>query len=189
MSNPMTKEYLSNEIAQLLADVMGMEKEEITPDQELVNDLGAESLDFVEFNADLEKRFNITLPKKTSLQIAGKITGNPERFYHPDSGLTAEGVELLENSLSQYQHLKPGMTTFDIFSASRLENIVSLCFNLFEQYAPSQCSDCGASTFTLSPKGKLACDSCHSIVKTINGTEAEEAALRKYLTLELDQAV
>lgn len=189
MSNPMTKDYLYSEIAQLLADVMGMEKEEIEADQELVNDLGAESLDFVEFNADLEKRFNITLPKKTSLQIAGKITGNPERFYSAENGLTADGVDLLKNSLSEYTHLKVGMTTFDIFSASRLENIVSLCFNLFEQHAPNQCSDCGATTFTLSPKGKLACESCHSIAKTISGTEAEEATLRKYLTLELDQAV
>ncbi|WP_039912630.1 acyl carrier protein [Cellvibrio mixtus] len=189
MKNPMTHEYFLTEITQMLADVLGLEPDEISPDSEMVNDLGAESLDFVEFNANLEKRFNFVLPKKGALLQAGKISGSPELFYSSKTGLTNDGVELLKQCLSHYTHLKTGASISDIFNSTRVVNIASLCHNLFSQYLPASCPDCGHTHARLSPQGKLVCEQCSTPVRPLHGDEAEEQGLRKYLEFTLAEAV
>lgn len=189
MKNPMTHEYFLTEITQMLADVLGLEPDEIAPESEMVNDLGAESLDFVEFNANLEKRFNFALPKKGALLQAGKISGSPELFYSAKTGLTPDGVELLKHSLSHYTHLKAGVTISTIFNSTRVVNIASLCHSIFTHYLPGSCPDCGHTHARLSPQGKLVCDQCSTPVRPLHGDEAEEQGLRKYLALSLAEAV
>lgn len=189
MKTPMTHEYFLTEITQMLADVLGLEPDEISPESEMVNDLGAESLDFVEFNANLEKRFNFVLPKKGALLQAGKISGSPELFYSAKTGLTPEGVELLKHSLSRYTHLKTGASISAIFNSTRVVNIASLCHNLFNKYLPESCPDCGHIHARLSPQGKLVCDQCSTPVRPLHGDEAEEQGLRQYLAVSLAEAV
>ena len=43
----------------LIASKMKLEEKEITPDKHLFNDLGADSLDFVELSMMLEREFNV----------------------------------------------------------------------------------------------------------------------------------
>lgn len=189
MKNSMTHEYFLTEITQVLADVLGVEPDEISPSSEMVNDLGAESLDFVEFNSNLEKKFNFALPKKGALLQAGKISETPELFYSSKAGLTEDGVELLKHSLSRYTHLKTGMSISDIFNSTRVENIAHLCHNLFSNYLPGSCPDCGHLHARLSPQGRLVCDQCSTPVRPLHGDEAEEQGLRKYLSVSLAEAV
>lgn len=189
MKNPMTHDYFLTEITQMLADVLGAEPDEIMPESEMVNDLGCESLDFVEFNSNLEKKFNFVLPKKGALFQAGKISEQPELFYSSKTGLTTAGVELLKNSLSRYTHLKPGASISHIFNSTRVENIASLCHNLFSQYLPGSCPDCGHLHARLSPQGKLVCEQCNTPVRPLHGDDAEEQGLRKYLAVSLAEAV
>jgi acyl carrier protein len=186
-----THAYVLAEVTNIIANVIGIDADEISPTSELVNDLGAESLDFVEFNANLEKRFNLTLPKKGTLFQAGKITESTEQFYGGKTGLTPEGVDLLAHSLSGYEHLQPGLTISDIFNSTQVINIANLCYNLLNHYLPSACSECGHSPVKLSPLGKLQCESCSALVRPLHGDEAEEKAVRTYLnaaTLELEIA-
>jgi acyl carrier protein len=185
MKSPINYEYLLAEITQMLADVLGVEADEISPRSRLVNDLGAESLDFVEFNANIEKRFNLTLPKKSALQCVNKIHDTPALFYGAQTGLTAEGVELLENCLSHYTHLHAGMSTTEIFSETRVENIANLCFSLFNEFLPKVCPSCGHSSASISPQGKLLCDDCFSPVRPLNGDEAEEQKMLSFFASSL----
>lgn len=184
MKTPITHAYVLTEVTNILADVMGVDADEISPTSEMVNDLGAESLDFVEFNANLEKKFNLTLPKKGALFQAGKIAGNLEQFYGTKTGLTPKGIDLLAHSLSRYAHLQPGMMIGDIFNATQVINIASLCYNLLNYYLPPVCPECGHPHAKLSPLGKLQCDSCSTLVRPLQGDEAEEKGLRNYLDVE-----
>ena len=43
----------------LIASKMKLEEKEITPEKHLFNDLGADSLDFVELSMMLEREFNV----------------------------------------------------------------------------------------------------------------------------------
>ena len=46
----------------LIADTLGIDQERITPDTDLYNDLGADSLDVVELTVMLEKEFKAAIP-------------------------------------------------------------------------------------------------------------------------------
>ena len=43
----------------IIASKLGLSEDEITPEKNLANDLGADSLDVVELSMDLEREFNL----------------------------------------------------------------------------------------------------------------------------------
>jgi len=57
----MDQDILSK-IQDTLAGALGVEKDEVKPEASLTNDLGAESIDFIDIIFRLEKTFNIKIP-------------------------------------------------------------------------------------------------------------------------------
>lgn len=50
---------IQDKIKSIIASKLGIDEAEITPDKNLSNDLGADSLDVVELSMDLEREFNL----------------------------------------------------------------------------------------------------------------------------------
>jgi len=48
---------------------LGVKPEDVTKDATFVNDLGADSLDVVEFVMEVEKEFNITVPDEDAAKL------------------------------------------------------------------------------------------------------------------------
>ena len=63
------------EVAKLLADQLGIPQSKITPESEIVKDLGADSLDVVELLMTLEDNTGKTIPedKVTDLKTVGDV--------------------------------------------------------------------------------------------------------------------
>lgn len=55
----MNKEEVKTRVEQIIVDKLGIDPTEITPDSQLANDLGADSLDAIELVMEFEKEFNI----------------------------------------------------------------------------------------------------------------------------------
>lgn len=55
-------EMVLEKIRELLAEQHGIDKEDITLDSELRNDLGADDIDLVEMVMDIEEEYDITIP-------------------------------------------------------------------------------------------------------------------------------
>lgn len=53
---------VSKRVAQILIDKLGIAESEITPDANLVKDLGIDSLDYAEIVMDFEQTFDIKIP-------------------------------------------------------------------------------------------------------------------------------
>lgn len=51
------------QVCKMLAEQLGIDASTITPESEVVKDLGADSLDVVELLMTLEDEYNITLPE------------------------------------------------------------------------------------------------------------------------------
>jgi len=87
---------MSNEIfekiQETLAGALGIEKDEIQPESSLVNDLGAESIDFIDIIFRLEKTFDIKIP--SGELFPGNIL-NDDRFVK-DGKVTPEGLAELK---------------------------------------------------------------------------------------------
>ena len=62
-------------VAQLLAEHLGIDASTITPESEVVKDLGADSLDVVQLLMELEDNFNIVVSEDeaASLRTVGDI--------------------------------------------------------------------------------------------------------------------
>lgn len=56
-------------VKEIVADKLGVADEKVIETASFVNDLGADSLDVVEFVMEVEKEFNITIPDEE----AGKL--------------------------------------------------------------------------------------------------------------------
>ena len=50
---------IQDRIRSIVASKLGITEDEITPDKNLTNDLGADSLDVVELSMELEREFNL----------------------------------------------------------------------------------------------------------------------------------
>lgn len=65
-------------IAELIANQLGIDKDSITEDSRLLEDLKADSLDVVEMIMDLEQEYNIEIPDEELPKI--KTVGDIVRY-------------------------------------------------------------------------------------------------------------
>lgn len=56
-------------VIEIIAEQMGVGKDQVTMETSFVNDLGADSLDTVELVMELEEEFDITIPDEDAEQI------------------------------------------------------------------------------------------------------------------------
>ena len=56
-------------IQAMLAEALNLPIEKVTPDAKIVDDLGADSLDVVEFVMEVEKEFDITIPDDAAAKL------------------------------------------------------------------------------------------------------------------------
>ena len=56
-------------VKSLMANQLNISQDKITMDANIVNDLGADSLDVVEMLMSLEEEFNITVPEEDAVNI------------------------------------------------------------------------------------------------------------------------
>ena len=65
----MTTEQLTEEISAIIEERLGVAASDITPEKNLINDLGADSLDSVELIMSIEQKFGITIPEDAAENI------------------------------------------------------------------------------------------------------------------------
>lgn len=58
-----TKDEIFEKVQEVLVDALSMDDDEVTPEATLVGDLGAESIDFLDIVFNLEKSFDIKIPR------------------------------------------------------------------------------------------------------------------------------
>lgn len=58
-----------NKVQEIVADKLGVEVSEVTPEASFQEDLGADSLDIVELVMALEEEFNIDIPEEAAEKI------------------------------------------------------------------------------------------------------------------------
>lgn len=61
---------IQNKVIELIANQLNLKTEEIKPESQILNDLGADSLDVVEMLMALEEEFGITIPAEEATALA-----------------------------------------------------------------------------------------------------------------------
>ena len=86
-------------VAQVVADALGCELDEVTPKASLIADLDAESIDFLDLVFRLEKGFGVKIPRGKIVEDArGPL---PEAEFERKGVVTEAGLARLREFLSE----------------------------------------------------------------------------------------
>jgi acyl carrier protein len=66
----MSEQEVFDKVQAIIAEQLGVEKDQVTKDANFANDLGADSLDTVELVMAIEEAFNIEIPDETAEKIS-----------------------------------------------------------------------------------------------------------------------
>src|SRR5512133_2636529 len=86
-------------VAETMADALGCDVEQVKLDASLIDDLGAESIDFLDIVFRLERAFKVKIPRGKIVEEArGELS---EAEFSQGGVVTAAGVERLKSFLSE----------------------------------------------------------------------------------------
>ena len=68
-------------VAEVIAEVSDIDVGEITPDSHTINDLGIDSLDFLDITYAIDKRFGIKMPVEQWMEQVNEGKANAEDFF------------------------------------------------------------------------------------------------------------
>lgn len=86
-------------VAKTIADALGCELDEVKPDASLINDLGAESIDFLDLVFRLERAFKVKIPRGKIIEDArGDL---PEAEFEQKGVVTDAGLGRLRQFLAE----------------------------------------------------------------------------------------
>ncbi|KTD45679.1 acyl carrier protein [Legionella taurinensis] len=101
-------------VREIIADVLVIDEEDVTKQSRLIADLGAESIDFLDLVFQLEKEFNIKIPRG---QLEKNARGDlAEDEFEKGGVLTVKGMQALKNYLSEVpaEHFKANLKVNEI---------------------------------------------------------------------------
>ena len=122
---PMTKDEVFTKVKEVLTAALAVDDDEVTPEAKLSEDLGAESIDYLDITFQLEKAFGIKIPKGELLP--DNLFSNPE--FVQNGRMTPKGVAELKSrmpfaDLAAFE-ADPDINKFrDIFTVDTLVNYV-----------------------------------------------------------------
>lgn len=110
----MNVESVYPKVREIIADVLVVDEAEVSLQQRLIADLGAESIDFLDLVFQLEKEFGIKIPRG---QLEKNARGTlSEAEFEQGGVLTEQGMTALKQYLSEVpaEHFKPNMKINEI---------------------------------------------------------------------------
>jgi acyl carrier protein len=114
-------------VAKTIADALGCEVDEVKPDASLIDDLGAESIDFLDLVFRLERAFKVKIPRGKIVEDArGDL---PEAEFEQKGVVTDAGLARLRTFLSEVpaERIAAPLKTADIprlFTAETFAKLV-----------------------------------------------------------------
>ena len=110
----MTRDQITDRVAQALVQALGVSRAEITPDTSLAADLEAESIDFLDIVFRLEKEFGIEIARGEL--FPQELLRDPSLVAN--GKMTAAGVTALRErfSFTDLSALQPGTTVDDLMN-------------------------------------------------------------------------
>jgi len=91
----MTRDEVFEKVRETLEEALGVDADEVTPEATLTEDLGAESIDFLDIVFRLEKAFDIKIPRGEL--FPDNILNNPQ--FVADGKLTEQGLATLKERM------------------------------------------------------------------------------------------
>ena len=87
------------QVADIIADALGCDEDEVKPDSSLINDLDAESIDFLDIVFRLEREFKVKIPRGKAVEEArGELS---EEEFEQGGVVTDAGFEKIKSFMTE----------------------------------------------------------------------------------------
>lgn len=87
------------QVADIIADALGCDEDEVKPDSSLINDLDAESIDFLDIVFRLEREFKVKIPRGKAVEEArGELS---EEEFEQGGVVTDAGFAKLQSYMNE----------------------------------------------------------------------------------------
>lgn len=182
MSTVLTEDAIYDKFAEIVSRSLRVNRDKVTPEANLIDDLGAESLDLIEITMETESAFNLWLPEKSILETAKEIYGPVE--LERDGHLTEAGKQLLRRRLPEEDaHLFGGdIAVADLQSYFlTVRSWVRMIYHL-TLHTPTTC-DCGTA-FVAEPGFRLKCPQCGQQIALRSGEDLNREWVRDFYEKE-----
>lgn len=161
---------MAETVRQVIADALKLPVERVTLDAYLIEDLGAESLDFVEIAFKLEKAFGVGILKDNIMEKAIEVIG--EGVLEKSGRLTSVGVRMVRHRMPEVDPSKviEGMHVEDLNGLFTVGTWVRVVREVLEAM-PEKCPVCGAPELESIKPMVLKCKTCGGEVPAPSGDD------------------
>jgi len=94
----MDEDAIYARVVEEFCEALGLDDDEIEPDSKVIDDLGAESLDFLDIAFRLERAFGIKIPRGEVQRAAEE---NADEAFEVEGKLTASGAAALRTAMPE----------------------------------------------------------------------------------------
>ena len=117
------------------AEALGLDDDEVTLDSLVIEDLGAESLDFLDIAFRLEEAFGIKIPRGDIQQKAEEEAAAGAEPFEVDGVLTELGLHKLREAMPEVpqDRFREGLTVREIPTLFTVETFLNLVVRLLEE--------------------------------------------------------
>lgn len=176
--NLVTEERVVDAVRDAVAETLSIDKETIKPDSSLINDLEAESLDFLDINYRIEQTFGIKMARHFILEHIEEMFGEGSAIDE-DGKLTEKAVELLKIRLGdELPGITAGTDMDDIPAHITVQSIANGVMDILDTL-PENCGNCGASEWKTEDGAKTKCGSCGEPAAFTNGDDLSRQWLER----------
>lgn len=131
---PVDRDQVFVIVQECFAEALGLDEEEVTLDATVIDDLGAESLDFLDISFRLEEAFEIKIPRGDIQRSAEEEAAHGGEPFEIDGVLTAHGLAKLREALPEVppQRFREDLTVREIPTLFTVETFLNLVVKLVE---------------------------------------------------------
>ena len=124
--------HIWDKVRNAFAVALGLEDDEVTLDARLLEDLDAESLDFLDIAFRLERAFDIKIPRGG---IETSAREDVEGIYEVEGVLTEQGLAILMQLMPEVprEEFRPGLRVAEVPVLFRVATFYNIVVHLLEE--------------------------------------------------------
>lgn len=129
----MTRDEIFSQVQEVLVEALSVEEEEVTPTAVIRDDLGAESIDFLDIQFRLEKEFGIKIPKGE--MMPEDLASNAD--FVKDGKITEAGIAELQKRMphADFANLSAGDDLDEMSKLFTVDAVVNYVQRKLEEQA------------------------------------------------------
>lgn len=173
-----TEDRVFEELKKAIVETLSVDENDIKPESSLINDLGAESLDFLDINYRMEQAFGIKMARHFVLEHVEEMFGEGSAIDE-NGQLTDKAVRMLNMRFEEgMPDLKAGMDMDDVPALVTARSMSGGVMDILDSL-PEKCPGCGNAAWKSEDGVRIKCGSCGEPATFTNGDDLIKAWLTK----------